>query len=192
MRARAEWESEGAVSLCAIMMAGQVKGQQDLVDLIDWKSVEVLNQSTARSWENAVKKGYRDDDGLFLESDCDEQLLIYLPFTQVVKLHSLLLKHGEKEYAPAAAKLFVNRPNVGFDEASDECGTQALELDETDVLEGKPVALRYVKFQKVQSVTVFIDSNFDDEDVTRLSKLVLFGTPQFTTNMNEWEKACKT
>jgi len=28
--------------------------------------------------------------------------------------------------------------------------------------------------------------------VTKLSKLVLFGTPQFTTNMGEWEKACKT
>ena len=52
--------------------------------------------------------------------------------------------------------------------------------------------MKFVKFQKVQSVTLFIDANFADEDVTRLSKLVLFGTPQFTTNMNDWEKACKT
>lgn len=170
----------------------EVKGQQDLVDLIDWSSVEVLNESSAKPWANAVKKGYRDDPGLYLESDCDEQLLLYVPFTQQVKLHSLVLQGPERAFAPSSAKVFVNRTSVGFDEAEAEAGTQALELESEDVLEGKPVALKYVKFQKVQSVTVFIGSNFEDEDVTRLSKIVLFGTPQFTTNMNEWEKACKT
>ncbi|QDZ17705.1 galactose-binding domain-containing protein [Chloropicon primus] len=173
-------------------MTAEVKGQQDLVDLIEWNSVEVLNQSSGHPWVNAVKKGYRDDPGLYLESDCDEQLLIYLPFTQQVKLHSLLIQGPERETAPSAIKVFVNRSSVGFDEAESEVGTQTLELESDDVLEGKPVALKYVKFQKVQSVTVFISSNFDDEDVTKLSKLVLFGTPQFTTNMGEWEKACKT
>jgi len=172
-------------------MTVSVKGQQDLIDLIDWNSVEVLNQSSSHSWPACLKKGYRDQPS-FLESDCDEQLLIYVPFQQVVKLHSVVLQHEEKDFAPQSMKLFVNRPNIGFDEASDECGTQDLELEEETVVEGKPVSLKFVKFQKVQSVTLFIDANFADEDVTRLSKLVLFGTPQFTTNMNDWDKACKT
>ena len=60
----------------------QVKGQQDLVELIQWDSVEVLNQNTAKTWVNALKKGYRDDAGLYLESDTDEQLLIHIPFKQ--------------------------------------------------------------------------------------------------------------
>ena len=34
----------------------QVKGQVDLVDLIDWKSVEVLNGSERNGWANCVKK----------------------------------------------------------------------------------------------------------------------------------------
>ena len=85
----------------------------------------------------------------------------------VIKVHSLILQHGERDYAPSSLKLFVNRPNVGFDEAESEPGTQQLQLDEADVLEGKPIALKYVLFQKVQSLTVFIESNFEDEDVTR-------------------------
>ena len=36
-------------------------------------------------------QGYRDDEGLCLESDADEQLLIYIPFTQVVKLHTMVV-----------------------------------------------------------------------------------------------------
>ena len=40
-----------------------VKGQQDLVDLIDWSSVEVLNQNVSKSWVNALKKVGFEGDG---------------------------------------------------------------------------------------------------------------------------------
>ena len=35
--------------------------------------------------------------------------------------------------------------------------------------------LKFVKFQNVRSLTVFIENNQDDEDTTKLSKLVLMG-----------------
>jgi hypothetical protein len=42
-------------------------------------------------------QGYRDDEGLYLASYADEQLLICIPFMQVVKLHSALIKGPEDE-----------------------------------------------------------------------------------------------
>jgi hypothetical protein len=39
----------------------------------------------------------RDNEGLYLASKLDEQLLIYIPFMQVVKLHSALFKGPEEE-----------------------------------------------------------------------------------------------
>lgn len=44
-----------------------------------------------------MNQGYREDDGLNLVSDADEQLLIYIPFTQVIKLHSIVIKGPEEE-----------------------------------------------------------------------------------------------
>jgi hypothetical protein len=47
----------------------------------------------------------RDDEGLYLPSESDEQMLIYIPFMQVVKLHSVLFK-GPKEEGEICNSLF--------------------------------------------------------------------------------------
>ncbi|XP_057550964.1 PITH domain-containing protein At3g04780-like [Amaranthus tricolor] len=73
------------------------RNQVDLLEHIDWSEVECLNQKSSNSIANALKQGYREDDGLNLESDADEQLLIYIPFTQVIKLHSIVIKGPEEE-----------------------------------------------------------------------------------------------
>ena len=43
----------------------------DLVDEIDWSACEVLNATG--SLQNVLKQGLRDQEGLLLESDADEQ-----------------------------------------------------------------------------------------------------------------------
>ena len=37
-------------------------------------------------------QGYREDDGLFLESDTDEQLLVHIPFNQAVRLSAIAIR----------------------------------------------------------------------------------------------------
>lgn len=41
----------------------------------------------------------------------------------------------------------------------------------------QPLQLKFVKFQCVRSLTLFVESNQDGEETTKLSKLVLMGTP---------------
>ncbi|XP_073115935.1 PITH domain-containing protein At3g04780 isoform X7 [Elaeis guineensis] len=83
--------------MASVASAAIPRSQADLVAFVDWRGVECLNQSTSHSLDNALKQGYRDDDDLHLESDADEQLLIYIPFTQVIKLHSVIIKGPEEE-----------------------------------------------------------------------------------------------
>ncbi len=49
------------------------KEAKDLIDLIEWPALEVLNLRGDTA-PNALKQGYRDQDELVLESDADEQV----------------------------------------------------------------------------------------------------------------------
>ncbi|XP_057499688.1 PITH domain-containing protein At3g04780 [Actinidia eriantha] len=163
-----------------------LKNQVDLLDFVDWSGVECLNQSTSHSLANALKQGYREDEGLNLESDADEQLLIYLPFTQVIKLHSIFIK-GTEDEGPKTVKLFTNREHMGFSNVNDFPPSDTAELS-PDNLKGKPVVLKYVKFQNVRSLTIFVEDNQSGSEVTKIQKIVLYGTTVETTDMKGLKK----
>ncbi|EXB93248.1 PITH domain-containing protein [Morus notabilis] len=162
------------------------RSQVDLLDFIDWSGVECLNQSTSHSLANALKQGYREDEGLNLESDADEQLLIYIPFNQVVKLHSIAIK-GPEEEGPKTVKLFSNKEHMGFSNVNDFPPSDTIVLS-PDNLTGKPVLLKYVKFQNVRSLTIFIEDNQSGSDVTKVQKICLYGTTVETTDMKGLKK----
>ncbi|KAB5556356.1 hypothetical protein DKX38_007265 [Salix brachista] len=150
------------------------RGQVDLLDFIDFSGVECLNQSTSHSLSNAIKQGYREDDGLILESDADEQLLIHIPFNQVIKLHSIAIK-GPEEDGPKTVKLFSNKEHMGFSNVNDYPPSDTIVLS-PDTLKGKPVVLKYVKFQNVRSLAIFIEDNQLESEITKVQKISLFGT----------------
>ncbi|PWZ22546.1 PITH domain-containing protein [Zea mays] len=163
------------------------RGQVDLIDFIDWTGVECLNQDSSNSIVNALKQSLRDDEGLYLASDSDEQLLIYIPFMQVVKLHSVLFK-GPEEEGPKTVKLFSNKEHMGFSNVNDYPPMDTLELSSDHLIENKPLPLKYVKFQNVRSLTVFIEDNQSGSDVSKIQKVALYGTTVDTTNMKDLKK----
>jgi hypothetical protein len=163
---------------------------QDLVEEIEWTSVECLNQDDSFPAENALKSGLRDQDQMLLKSDADEQLLLTVPFKQLVKLHSMRVVAPVGDTAPRKLKLFVNAPSMGFEDAESRKAAQEIELTAEQLAGDKPFPLNYVKFQRVSQVTLFFEDNASggDEDVTDVARIDLLGFTVETTNMKEFKK----
>ncbi|XP_056146720.1 thioredoxin-like protein 1 [Lampris incognitus] len=160
------------------------KGYMDLMPFVNKAGCECLNESDVCGFNNCLTK-----DSTYLESDCDEQLLITMAFNQPVKLFSLKLQCSDLTQAPKEVKVFINLPQtLGFDDAERSEATQMLELSEEDYKDDGLIPLRYVKFQSVQSVTVFIKSNQGNEETTKINYLTFIGTPVQATNMNDFKR----
>lgn len=159
-----------------------VPGVTNLSSFIQKNQCEALNESDDHSL-----LPFLENANNYLESDCDPQLIISLAFTQPVKVHSLKIK-APPNSGPKTIKLFINLPNtIDFDAAMSNTATQELELTPKD-LDGTPVNLRYVKFQNVQNLQIFVKDNQNDEEITRIDKLVILGLPLATTNMGEFKR----
>ncbi|GAB4835994.1 hypothetical protein Ancab_000913 [Ancistrocladus abbreviatus] len=53
-----------------------------------------------------------------------------------------------------------------------------------DNLQGKPVVLKYVKFQNVHSLTIFIEENQCGSDITKVQKTALYGATDQDFHLN--------
>ncbi|KAF8072868.1 PITH domain-containing protein [Scenedesmus sp. PABB004] len=159
---------------------------KDLLEHIDFSCLECLNEQPNHGAANALKQGYREDDGLYLESDTDEQLLLNIHFNQKVRIHSITIT-GPKDQGPRVVKLFTNRMSLGFSDADAVLCAQQLELTSKE-LGGEPVTLKLTKFNSVNILSILIDSNQDDADTTRVHKIALTGVAGDTFNVAEIKK----
>ncbi|KAJ3075320.1 hypothetical protein HDU98_008568 [Podochytrium sp. JEL0797] len=161
-----------------------------LTEFIDMRQLECLNQSDTHTVASVFAKGATQ----FLESDVDEQLILVVPFNQVVKVHSLTIR-APKDKAPKIIKTYINRPTtLSFDEADSLEPLETIDLtplytqaSETSV--SATVPLRFVKYQSVQSITLFIADNLSGAETTVVEELVVLGTPvEVTKNLAELKK----
>jgi len=120
----------------------------------------------------------------FLVSDADEQMLLNIHFNQKVRIRSIVIQTKVAEQGPKELKIFTNRPSLGFEdvENADEPETaQTLELSQEEVSLGKPISLRFVRFQNVNSLHIFIISNQGGTETTRIDAVNFFGSVNETT-----------
>ncbi|PHJ25477.1 proteasome-interacting thioredoxin domain-containing protein [Cystoisospora suis] len=158
------------------------------MSLIDKSKVECLNEDAQHSIRDIIEK---TSDAAYLSSSNDDpQLLIKLGFSSPVKLSSLLVRSppgsaaaGE---APAVLKLFTNNLAMGFPEAESETPVQEVLLHHGDLESGCVVPLRFVKFQNVSTLVIYVESN-NGSDQTKISHIDVFGVPSEKMEMREWK-----
>lgn len=165
-----------------------VAGQVDLQPFIDKKQIECANAK-----EETPIAGALFGTG-FLESDCDEQMIIAVTFNQDVKIHSLAFDSnlpgdvGAGKSGPKNVKIFINLATTpDFDDAESYEPVQALSLGPSDLTDA-PVALTYVKFQNVRSLYLFIEDNQEDTETTVLSSLRIIGQTREAVNMSDFKR----
>jgi len=160
-----------------------VSGHRFLNGEISSAASECLNEADDHPLAHCLA-----EQGGYLASDCDEQLIISLSFNQAVKVHSLMFK-GPEDKGPKTVKIFINQPStLDFDKAEGYEPTQLIDLSTEDLAEGNVVNLRYVKFQNVQNLTLFVKDNQSGDDVTQVDYLGIIGSPVQTTNMQDFKR----
>ncbi|EUB57097.1 Thioredoxin-like protein 1 [Echinococcus granulosus] len=161
-----------------------VPGLMDLVSMLDKTRCECLNCHSDHGLECALTK-----DMSYLMSDADEQLIIFLTFNQLVKLHSLRIT-GPEDSGPKNIKIFTNQTTTpDFDACEDAAPVQAFTLTPSHLKASSLIQLKYVRFQNVNSITIFIQDNQQGVEQTRITNLILYGCPvQNVTNMNEFKR----
>ena len=143
------------------------------------------------------------------DASVDPQLLIKLSFREPIKLRGFKLlstaaaaasstaasasvqsenPDGNTESAPKTVKLFVNSPNLSFADTDSTPPTECVVLAGEDVGGVREVKVKFVRYQNVTGLTVLVEDNMDDAEVTVIHRLELIGATIAGMNVNELKK----
>ncbi|ERT02149.1 thioredoxin [Sporothrix schenckii 1099-18] len=179
------------------------RGYADITNHVEVQRTELLNVDDAAAGNVRVLFGGGKPSGKsealsassadWVESDTDEQLMLFIPLQSNAKLHTLqITSHPTDDAArPELLKLYSNSPhNLGFDEAEDTLATQEVTIKPTDWNEQgtASIPLKFVKFQNITSLVVFVVSAQDGAEKVRLDRVRLIGEAGEKREMGKLEK----
>jgi hypothetical protein len=151
--------------------------QNLLYEQIDFSKLVTLNEDESNSGRAICQKTWaqRLDPTPELKSSADEQLLMIVPFTGQVRLHSILLRTSAGPNSPKTLKVFLNQESMDFDTASEKDSTQTLEISQTSEVQEIPVKRAY--FNTTRSLALFFEDNWSngEDEETVLSYLAFKG-----------------
>lgn len=139
----------------------------------------------------------------WVESDVDEQLMLYVPLTTTAKVHTVHItslppksddddNDDETPMRPKTIHIYTNKQhNLGFEEAEDVPATQTVELKAGDWDEATGTArieLRFVKFQNVSSLVFFVVDGDGEGERTRIDRVRIIGEAGEKREMGKLEK----
>ncbi|KAH9878444.1 hypothetical protein IAQ61_001716 [Plenodomus lingam] len=190
------------------------RGYSDVTDSVDVRGLDLLNADSdfggvrtlfETSPPSALNKGKAAASGSegskdWIESDVDNQLMLYIPFTANLKVHTIHITScvsddDDDDEAPCRPKtihIWTNRQhNLGFEEAEDVPATQTIELKNSDWDTETATAkleLRFVKFQNVYSLVLFVADADGDSEKTRIDRIRLIGETGEKREIGKLEK----
>ncbi|CAG8437161.1 10662_t:CDS:2 [Ambispora gerdemannii] len=148
---------------------GHGSAEGSLFSRIDRENVRCLNESVLESGKNVIKPWHeREDTTKYVESDVDEQLIFFIPFTGSVKLKSISIKAGPGDSCPSKLKVYINRDDMDFDAAETYESTQEWDLVQTNEI------VEISKMSNVQNLNLYFSENFGEE-ITRIYYIGLKG-----------------
>lgn len=159
-----------------------------LDEFIQKDNLECLN-----SVDGTVINAFSAGDEVLESQDDDSQLLIKVSFRTPVNIAKMKISTvSEDDNMPARIRLFRDKPDMAFAEAEDDASVQDL----TDELNGAledftEIPLRFVKFQTVTNVQLFVAENRAGDGVTKIKRIQFLGTPANSMDMKDW-KPCKS
>lgn len=147
-----------------------------LYKYIDEARLRGLNISNGCSKLSDIFKPWPDrmDRSKYVESDADEEMIIFIPFSGQVRLKSIAVRGGPDANGPSKMKVWINREDVDFDSVG---GMEPLQewdcmVDSDEVVEYQT---RLAKFGSVRSLTIYFPENFSGAEQTRIDYLGLKG-----------------
>ncbi|KAJ6782862.1 hypothetical protein PWT90_09948 [Aphanocladium album] len=182
------------------------RGYSDITDQVEIRDCEVLNADdeagTVRTLFDTAKpsgleKGKSTSTAKdWVQSGSDDQLLLYIPFQSIIKLHTIQLTSlpspdDEEVSRPHVVHLFINRPqNMDFAEADDSEPTQVINLGPSDWnADGTAnIPLRFVKFQKTSTVILYVQQGDGEAEYVRLDRVKLIGEAGAKREMGNLQK----
>ncbi|KAI4173461.1 MAG: hypothetical protein LQ346_008424 [Caloplaca aetnensis] len=194
------------------------RGYDDVTDQVDVRGLDLLNSDSsfgdARTLFDGGKpsalnvgNGKANPNGNekqkdWVESDTDEQLMLFIPFQSTLKVHTLHIaslpstnmgqESDDLPMRPRTLHLYTNRAHVlGFEEAEDLPATQTITLqaqDWDDATGTAKVELRFVKFQKVSSLILFVADGDGNGDKVRIDRVKIIGEKGEKRELGKLEK----
>ncbi|EAN33712.1 PITH domain protein [Theileria parva strain Muguga] len=159
-----------------------------LSEQVDKSSLECLNEDSLHRVTNTLTSGI--DTYLQSSPGESEQLLVKYKFLNPVKIHSMIVKAlpdgVASGTAPKILRLFINCEDLDFQDAESDPCTQELTLERSHVEAGERVLLRYVRFQNVNSLAVYVAENYGNES-TKIAHIGLYGTTATSSKIENWK-----
>lgn len=177
------------------------RGYGDVTDQLDIRGLDLLNSDsdfgsvrtlfdTGRPSSLGNGKGKAasgESKADWVESDVDEQLMLYIPFQSTLKVHTIQITSlppkseddDEVPMRPKTIQLYTNRAhNLGFEEAEDIPATQTITLKPSDWDEktgSAKIELRFVKFQNIASLVMFVADGDGEGEKVRIDRIRIIG-----------------